>query len=349
MISIDFLSTLFTVIITLIIIGLTIGECLRIYWVAGAGKRHSVFKLKGRYYAKALKAFWATTMILAMVAVPVFIFIRLPLGGFVSAALIKIAAILVIFFALIELVLSVSLSESLIQRKSKKIVLSICVLVLFPSMIWLISPVGQVFDYPEIEDSYLLELPTRGDWMAGHAGGSVLTNYHNAITSQKYAIDVVKVNEGGWFYQNKGEELTDIYSFGESVYAPVAGVVTTVVDSLPNHEVSFFPSDSLNPAGNHVVIHFDQERYLFMAHLMAGTIEVQKGDSVETGDIVGKIGNSGNTSWPHLHMHIQDKPAIGMEETEAYPFRFMEMERKRWFFWQQTENDFLLRNDFFRE
>lgn len=77
--------------------------------------------------------------------------------------------------------------------------------------------------------------------------------------------------------------MTDIYSFGEPVYAPVAGVATIVVDSLPNDEVSFFPSDSLNPAGNHVVIHFDQERYLFMAHLMAGTIEVQKGDSVKPG------------------------------------------------------------------
>ncbi|MEX2477712.1 MAG: M23 family metallopeptidase [Gracilimonas sp.] len=164
-------------------------------------------------------------------------------------------------------------------------------------MILLISPVGQVFDYPEIEDSYLIQLPTQGDWMAGHAGGSVLVNYHNALSSQKYAIDVVKVDEDGWFFQNNGEELTDIYSFGEPVYAPEAGVVTTVVDSLPNHEISFFPSDSLNPAGNHVVINFDQERYLFMAHLMAGTIEVQKGDSVKAGDIVGKIGNS---SFPDL-------------------------------------------------
>ncbi|MFD2530901.1 M23 family metallopeptidase [Gracilimonas halophila] len=254
-----------------------------------------------------------------------------------------------IFFALIELVLSVSLSESLIQRKFKKIVLSISVLVLLPTMIWLVSSVGQVFEYPEIEDSYLIELPTQGAWMAGHAGGSVLTNYHNAIASQKYAIDVVKVNEDGWFFQNSGEELTDIYSFGEPIYAPVAGVVTTVVDSLPDHEISFSPSDSLNPAGNHVVIHFDKDRYLFMAHLMAGTIEVQKGDSVLAGDIIGKIGNSGNTSWPHLHMHIQNKPAIRMADTQAYPFRFKEMERKRWFFWQMTENDFLLRNDFFRE
>lgn len=297
MISIEFLSIFLTVIIALIIMGLSIGKFLRIYWVLKAEKQHSVFKLKGHYYAKTLKAFWAVTMILTMVAAPVFIFIRWPIGGFVSAVLIKIMAIFVIFFALTELVLSVSLSESLIQRKFKKIVLSISVLVLLPTMILLISPVGQVFDYPEIEDSYLIQLPTQGDWMAGHAGGSVLVNYHNALSSQKYAIDVVKVDEDGWFFQNNGEELTDIYSFGEPVYAPEAGVVTTVVDSLPNHEISFFPSDSLNPAGNHVVINFDQERYLFMAHLMAGTIEVQKGDSVKAGDIVGKIGNS---SFPDL-------------------------------------------------
>ena len=349
MISIEFLSAFLTVIIVLTIIGLSIVTLLRIYWVLRAGRRHYILKLKGHFFAKMLKAFWATTMILTLVAVPVFIFIRWPLGGFVSAFLIKIMVMFVLSFALTELVLSVSLSESLIQRKFKKIVLSISVLVLFPAMIWLVSSVGQVFEYPEIEDSYLIELPTRGAWMAGHAGGAVLVNYHNAIPSQKYAIDVVKVNEDGWFFQNNGEELTDIYSFGEPVYAPVAGVVTTVVDSLPNHEITFAPSDSLNPAGNHVVIHFDKDRYLFMAHLMAGTIEVQKGDSVKFGDIVGKIGNSGNSSWPHLHMHIQDKPAIGMVETEAYPFRFKEMERKRWFFWQKTKNDFLLRNDFFRK
>jgi len=146
-------------------------------------------------------------------------------------------------------------------------------------------------------------------WLQVHLTDGLI----RASRSQKYATDVVKVNEGGWFFQNNGEDLTDIYSFGEPVYAPVAGVVTIVVDSLPNHEVSFFPSDSLNPAGNHVVMHFDQERYLFMAYLMAGTIEVQKGDSVKAGDIVGKIGNSGNSSWPHLH--IQDKPAIGIAKT----------------------------------
>lgn len=205
-----------------------------------------------------------------------------------------------------------------------------------------------MFTYPPDKENYTFELPVKGTWLAGHAGGSEIVNYHCMVKSQEYAIDIVKVDENYCFFQGKGKELTDFYTMGKNIYSPANGIVVNVVDSLPNAGVTFMPMDTINPAGNHVVIEFEQGKYIFLAHLDKESVTVNVGDTVKAGDLVAKAGNSGNTSWPHLHMHVQDKPTIDYKNATGLPFRFKNIEIKRWLTWTTAINDYLIRNDLFK-
>jgi murein DD-endopeptidase MepM/ murein hydrolase activator NlpD len=69
--------------------------------------------------------------------------------------------------------------------------------------------------------------------------------------------------------------------------------------------------DANNPPGNHVFIDLGNDEFALLAHLKKGSIPVSHGDLVNAGDVIGLCGNSGNTSEPHLHFHIQDQPGFG--------------------------------------
>jgi murein DD-endopeptidase MepM/ murein hydrolase activator NlpD len=69
--------------------------------------------------------------------------------------------------------------------------------------------------------------------------------------------------------------------------------------------------DAANPAGNYVILDLDNDEYALLAHLKGNSILVEKGEDVEPGQHLGECGNSGNTSEPHLHFHLQDNPEFG--------------------------------------
>jgi hypothetical protein len=62
-------------------------------------------------------------------------------------------------------------------------------------------------------------------------------------------------------------------------------------------------------AGNHLVIQ-TPEGFLWLSHLQRGSLRHRCGDTVRRGDFVGRCGNSGNSSDPHLHIHMQDDPRL---------------------------------------
>ena len=88
--------------------------------------------------------------------------------------------------------------------------------------------------------------------------------------------------------------------------APAAGVVVSVVDDLADQPLG--SKDPKNPAGNHVVIQIGEALFLFLAHLKQDTVTVKPGEGVRRAQTVGLCGNSGNTDFPHIHLHIQDSP-----------------------------------------
>ncbi len=199
--------------------------------------------------------------------------------------------------------------------------------------------------HPSIEQSVIIELPFEGNWIASGAGASALTNHHDRIASQKYALDISRLDEDGKLFTGQGIANEESNTYGAEVYSPVDGRIVYLVDSLPDTPTR--ERDQL--AGNHVVIHFQDSLFAALAHLQPHSIPFKVGDLVTTKDVIGKVGMSGNTDFCHLHLHIQDRPKYDIENGRSYPFRFKNFQRKRYLMWREQENAFLLSNDIVRK
>ena len=208
-------------------------------------------------------------------------------------------------------------------------------LALAASLSWLIAT---TLPYPPAEECVVLDLPVRGTWLAGHAGASEVTNFHPAI--YRYAVDVLKVGPDGRLVDGSDLVVANWYGYGEPVYAPADGQIVEVVDGLPCGPIG--NRDRVNPGGNHVVIDIGNDRQVLLAHLVAGSVAVQEREYVTSGALIGRVGNSGNSEAPHLHLHVQSASGT------TVPFRFRSMQRQRWLFWTEVTNGYLLRNDRFR-
>ena len=198
----------------------------------------------------------------------------------------------------------------------------------------------KTYPFPPVKECVVLELPFNGVWMAGHAGASSETNSH---LKNRYAIDFLKLGSDNRFYTENEESVKDFYSYNEPVFSPVDAIVTQVVDSLES-DLMFQP-DTVNIGGNYVILDIGDEKYVYFGHLKKASIAVKTGDSIAAGTYIGSVGNSGNSSLPHLHMHVQNKPTSDSNNRITYPFRFRNIQRMRIAFWKTPKNAYLLRND----
>ncbi len=155
-----------------------------------------------------------------------------------------------------------------------------------------------------------LRLPFDGGWFVMQGGDTPNVNQHVAVPAQAYGIDFAKVGgpSGRELTRGKPTRVEDFFSWGEVVLAPAGGVVVAVVDDLPDNPLG--SKDPLRPAGNHVVIQTKQGLFVFLAHLKRGTITVEPGDSVRRAQVLGLCGNSGNSDYPHIHLHLQDTATL---------------------------------------
>lgn len=75
-------------------------------------------------------------------------------------------------------------------------------------------------------------------------------------------------------------------------------------------------------AGNVVVIELESGHFVVLAHLRQGTLRVGVGERVRKGDPLALVGNSGNTTMPHLHLHVQTHPDLWDPDNRSVPFGF---------------------------
>jgi hypothetical protein len=134
-----------------------------------------------------------------------------------------------------------------------------------------------------------------------HGGTSERMNHHYIIRAQKYALDIVKLNDLGIRARGLLPRNLNAYAvFGSEVIAPCSGEVIASEGSL---EDLIPPSgDEENLLGNHVIV-FCNGVSVLLAHLKKDSVRVRNGDKIEQGAIIGEVGNSGNTTEPHLHIH----------------------------------------------
>jgi hypothetical protein len=158
--------------------------------------------------------------------------------------------------------------------------------------------------YSYQETPIQLASPLRsGCYAVVHGGSRTIINYHVVNTAQRYANDIVKLNRWGCRARGVYPKRLDAYCiFGENIYSPCDGVITNVIDDCP--DLTPGETDHTHPAGNHVIIEYEGRKIL-LAHMKQESVLVREAEQVHRGQCIGKVGNSGNTSEPHLHIHIE--------------------------------------------
>ncbi len=163
-------------------------------------------------------------------------------------------------------------------------------------------------DLPVVINKTKMQLPFDSTWYVFWGGETEDENYHVTVRSQKNAFDFVIRDSTNKSYRTDGKSNEDYYCFSRAIYAPCSGEIVMVTDSVHDN----IPGE-MNPAqltGNSIIIKSKQREYILMAHFKMNSILVKKGDKIKAGQLIGLCGNSGNSSEPHVHLHIMDAPSL---------------------------------------
>jgi murein DD-endopeptidase MepM/ murein hydrolase activator NlpD len=168
-----------------------------------------------------------------------------------------------------------------------------------------------------------LHFPLRAGSYAVVQGGPPVVNAHAGNAAQSWALDLVKLRPSGRRARGLHAGALDRYaSFGQQVLSPCDGVVVRADDGHP--DLAPPRSQPHVPAGNHVVIRMADGLLVVLAHLKDASVGVRPGGRVRAGEIVGRIGNSGNTTEPHLHIHVERRDADAHRAGQGVPMVFGE-------------------------
>ena len=181
-----------------------------------------------------------------------------------------------------------------------------------------------------------LAFPLRGGtYLVANGGSRELVNAHLGplpperaaeFAGMRRAVDLVRIDRLGRRAFGLLPRDPDAYLiFGDTVYAPCPGDVVAAVDGLEDLPVPFVDRDHM--AGNHVMLDCSGI-WILLGHLRSGSLAVRPGDSVETGAALGRVGNSGNTNEPHLHIHAQrpdtpEAPLSGEPVTVSFGGKYL--------------------------
>lgn len=158
-------------------------------------------------------------------------------------------------------------------------------------------------------------------WLTGEGCCDTITSHRGAIfpidgtfhAPERFAIDWVRVGQNGRLYDGPKDELSSYPYYGAKIRSVAAGRVVGTRDTEPEQTPGQFPNGlALNDfGGNYVVVDIGDGRYAYYAHLQKGAkgVLVEPGDRVRKGQVIGKLGNTGNTDAPHLHFMLIDGKA----------------------------------------
>ena len=179
-----------------------------------------------------------------------------------------------------------------------------------------------------------LIVPFRGngvvgqDWITngGHGG------FHGGVHGTEFATDLRGLDENWAEQRNDADTSASAAGWGREILAPAAGTVTYARNDVPDN-----PQQGKDPglyaalhdpimadAGNCIIIDHGNSEYSVMMHLQQGSIRVKVGDRVAAGQVIGRLGNSGNSFGPHLHYQLQSGPRLFHDQ--GLPFRFQNID-----------------------
>lgn len=129
--------------------------------------------------------------------------------------------------------------------------------------------------------------------------------------AQRFAVDWEQVDAQNRIYSGPRQNLSSYRIYGKPVLAVADAKVASTTDGLPEQIPGQYPASiTLEEAdGNSVVLDLGNGRHALYAHLQPDSIRVSAGQTVKRGQVLGLVGNSGNSVAPHLHFHIMDSPS----------------------------------------
>lgn len=174
--------------------------------------------------------------------------------------------------------------------------------------------------------------PVAGDRWLFENGPETRSGHRRALVwlqgtpraAQRFAADLFRVGADGRTTSGDARANAAHHAFGADVLAVADAVVAAAADGIPDNVPD--PSERAvemtdrTIAGNHVVLDLGTGRFVFYAHLQQGSVAVRAGGRVRRGDVIGRVGNSGNSTEPHLHLHVADGPSP--VDASGLPFVF---------------------------
>ncbi len=193
---------------------------------------------------------------------------------------------------------------------------------------------GTIHTVPPIDlnqdDPIVIHSPLHGkNWLA--ANGPSNTSAHRRAMlpvngqphiGQRYAIDWIQLGDDGKAFTGDEHDNKSYHAWDQEIYAVADGKIVEVKDGIPenvpNSGKLATPITYDTLAGNHIIQMLSDGHYAAYAHLRPGTLKVKVGDTVHAGDVLAHLGNTGNSSEPHLHFQICDAPSF--PASEGLPF-----------------------------
>jgi murein DD-endopeptidase MepM/ murein hydrolase activator NlpD len=146
-----------------------------------------------------------------------------------------------------------------------------------------------------------------------------------ARIAQRFAIDWVQLNAArDATHDGDGKQNKNYSAWGKKALAVADATVVAVKDGIPENVPGIasraVPITLDTVGGNYVVLDLGGKRYAFYGHLQPKSLRVKAGERVKRGQVLGLVGNSGNSTEPHLHFHVADAPAPLGAEGQPYAF-----------------------------
>lgn len=215
----------------------------------------------------------------------------------------------------------------------------------------------------EMYEPIIVEFPLRGEWLSPNTPGTKVPSHGTNQLGTRYAYDFIQVDwnrmgtpayrVGVMQYLFSGVKLSDYYCWGQEVYSPCDGIVVGAEDGYAENEKTNLLADMSNAyknahyfdpekddiqsvAGNYVIIKYSENVYAALCHLQTGSIQVSVGQMIKKGEVIGRVGHSGNSFAPHLHFQLMDSSDISV--ANGVPCAFEQYEIFRDNEWQIIEN-----------
>lgn len=161
----------------------------------------------------------------------------------------------------------------------------------------------------------LARAPFDGDWLISWGGENPKDNHHIGSPPQDRAVDIRKIIDDSGGQTSRGDpKRNESYGcWAQPIYSPIDGVVEVAVDGVPDN----IPGELNRPSalGNYIMVRSASGFVVVLAHFRQGSVAKRAGVPVKAGELLGQCGNSGNSTEPHLHMHVQSE--ISMQRSVA--------------------------------